>query len=44
MTAKAVSININDSDFCHYSARDSHGSGCSMYMVDRKLWWKQIST
>lgn len=34
--ASAITLNINGSEFWHYSARDRHGSGCSIYMVDKK--------
>lgn len=34
--AQAITLNINGSEFWHYSARDRHGSGCSIYMVDKK--------
>ncbi|WP_338923638.1 hypothetical protein V0M98_36010 (plasmid) [Pseudomonas silesiensis] len=28
-------VNINGKDFWHYTAKDTHGSGCSIYMVDK---------
>lgn len=31
---QAVTFNINGKDFWHYHAKDSHGSSCSIYMVD----------
>lgn len=33
--ANAITLNINGSEFWHYSARDRHGSSCTIYMVDK---------
>ena len=34
--AQAITLIINGSEFWHYSARDRHGSSCSIYMVDKR--------
>lgn len=35
-TSQAITLNLNGTEFWHYHARDSHGSGCSIFMVDKK--------
>lgn len=36
-----IEFNLNGSEFWHYHARDSHGSGCAIYMVNKKSMEKE---
>lgn len=37
MPANTINFSINETQFSYYSARDSHGSSCTLYSVDQKI-------